>query len=122
MSDGYDHIEEIDLLEERLGQPLFRRDAEGAHVTDAGARLLPALSQMAHWATESRRIADGFESNPAGPVRVAAPPGTAFEHMRPRARIFIHPQTGERRVAQWANDPAECIRAPPPIIFRPRQQ
>ncbi len=75
----------IAALEERLGQPLFRRDAEGAHVTEAGARLLPALGQMARWATESRRIADGFESSPAGPVRIAAPPGTSFDLLVPFA-------------------------------------
>jgi DNA-binding transcriptional LysR family regulator len=75
----------IALVEERVGHSLFRRDVEGAHLTAASARLLPAVQQMARWATESGRIADGFDERPMGDVRIAAPPGTAHELLVPLA-------------------------------------
>jgi DNA-binding transcriptional LysR family regulator len=56
-------------------------------LTDAGARLLPAAEQMARWAGEFGRLAQGAEENPAGTVRIAAPPGLAVEVLAPLAAI-----------------------------------
>jgi len=72
-------------LEKRLGSQLFLRGKQGAELTEAGARLLPAAEQMARWATEFERLAQGAEENPAGIVRIAAPPGVAVDLLAPLA-------------------------------------
>ena len=72
-------------LEERLGCQLFTRGRSGTALTAAGARLLPAAEQMARWAGEFGRLAQGAEENPAGVVRIAAPPGLAVEVLAPLA-------------------------------------
>ncbi len=69
----------IAALEEDLGRALFRRDSDGAHLTPDGARLLEPAQQMARWAAEMQRAASGWEEAPTGVVRIAAPPGVAFE-------------------------------------------
>lgn len=77
----------IAALESRLGCQLFTRGKRGAELTDAGARLLPAAEQMARWAGEFGRLAQGAEENPAGIVRIAAPPGLAVEVLAPLAAV-----------------------------------
>ncbi len=72
-------------LEARLGSPLFHRGKQGARLTAAGARLVPAAEQMARWATEFERLARGAEESPAGVVRIAAPPGVAVDLLAPLA-------------------------------------
>ena len=74
-------------LEARLNCQLFTRGKQGALLTDAGARLLPAAEQMARWAGEFGRLAQGAEENPTGTVRIAAPPGLAVEALAPLAAI-----------------------------------
>lgn len=75
----------IAALEERLGRPLFRRDVEGAHLTEEGAKLTPGATEMARFAREVERIASDFDERPAGVVRIAIPPGTALELIVPFA-------------------------------------
>jgi DNA-binding transcriptional LysR family regulator len=75
----------IAALEGRLGCQLFMRGKRGAQLTDAGARLLPAAEQMARWAGEFGRLAQGAEESPTGTVRIAAPPGLAVEVLAPLA-------------------------------------
>jgi DNA-binding transcriptional LysR family regulator len=72
-------------LEKRLACQLISRGKQGADLTDAGARLLPAAEQMARWASEFERLAQGAEENPAGVVRIAAPPGIAVDILAPLA-------------------------------------
>jgi DNA-binding transcriptional LysR family regulator len=74
-------------LERKLGSQLFTRGKQGTELTDAGARLLPAAEQMARWAGEFGRLAQGAEEKPAGVVRVAAPPGLAVEVLAPLAKL-----------------------------------
>lgn len=76
----------IAALEEELGRALFRRDSEGAHLTAEGTRLLPAARQMSRWAAEMARLASGWEETASGQVRIAAPPGFAFEVLVPLAQ------------------------------------
>jgi DNA-binding transcriptional LysR family regulator len=76
----------IAALEERLGRPLFRRDADGAHLTADGKLLLPAAEQMARWAREVDLEARNFGSDPEGVVRIATPPGLAHGLLVPFAR------------------------------------
>jgi DNA-binding transcriptional LysR family regulator len=75
----------IAALERRLGCQLFTRGKRGTEMTDAGARLLPAAEQMARWAGEFGRLAQGAEESPTGIVRIAAPPGLAVEVLAPLA-------------------------------------
>ena len=75
----------IAMLEGRLGCALFTRSQQGALLTEAGARLLPAAEQMARWATEFGRLARGAEAHAEGVVRIAAPPGIAVDLLAPLA-------------------------------------
>jgi len=76
----------IAALEERLERALFRRDVEGAHLTDEGAKLKPAALGMARYAQELEEVATHFDDRPTGIVRCAVPPGIAYELMVPFAR------------------------------------
>jgi len=75
---------------------------EGAHLTEEGAKLHPPAIQMARFAGELHQIATDFDDRPAGMVRIAVPPGTAFDFMVPFARglkkslpeIQVHAITG----------------------------
>ncbi len=75
-------------LEGRLGVQLFQRGKQGAVLTEAGARLLPAAEQMARWAGEFERLARGADIGLAGPLRIAAPPGLAVEFLAPFAALL----------------------------------
>lgn len=77
----------IAALEGRLGCQLFTRGKRGTELTKDGARLLPAAEQMARWAGEFGRLAQGAEESPTGTVRIAAPPGLAVEMLAPLAAI-----------------------------------
>lgn len=78
----------VAALEEHFGRPLFRRDVEGAHLTPEAERLLPAAQQMARWAGELGRFASGWEDKPEGRVRIATPPGFAYDFLVPFAAEF----------------------------------
>jgi DNA-binding transcriptional LysR family regulator len=73
------------LLEERLGDQLFLRRTEGVIPTPLAERLLPAARRMAEWASEATRAVAGGERSPEGRVRIAAPPGVAFDLLAPLA-------------------------------------
>lgn len=81
-------------LEEDLGGPLFYRTVEGAGLTALGTQLLPAAEQMERWAAEWQRLAAGKAEAPAGRVRIAAPPGVAWDFLVPFAARLRqqHPQ------------------------------
>lgn len=76
------------LLEERLDGPLFVRGAGGVAPTPLGERLLPTARRMAEWATDAARVAAGGAGRPEGLVRVAAPPGVAFDFLAPLAGVL----------------------------------
>jgi DNA-binding transcriptional LysR family regulator len=84
----------IGALEQRLERALFRRDVEGAHLTEEGAKLKPAALEMARFAKELEQVAGSFDDRPAGVVRCAVPPGTAYEVMVPFAKQMkkTHPE------------------------------
>ena len=75
----------IQNLERRVSAQLFTRGKYGAEPTAAALRLLPAAEQMAKWAAEFGRAANGSEQSVAGVVKVAAPPGIAVEQLAPFA-------------------------------------
>lgn len=73
-------------LEEHVGSALFRRGVEGAMLTQAGHRLVPAATRMAESAGEWARLLESGDAAPTGRVRIAAPPGIAFDFLAPLAR------------------------------------
>lgn len=75
-------------LEDRLGYELFRRQAQGVVLTDEGERILAPARRMAEWAGEITRAASRHETAPSGLVRVAAPPGVAFDFVAPFAAML----------------------------------
>jgi len=72
-------------LEEQLDEPLFTRGTGGVTLTAAGERLRPLASRMAEWASEAGQAVAKGRRGPAGRVRIAAPPGVAFDFLAPFA-------------------------------------
>jgi DNA-binding transcriptional LysR family regulator len=72
-------------LEEAVGEALFDRQSHGASLTAAGQKLLPAAQSMAEWANEAELSVKKHTNLPEGKVRIAAPPGIAYEMVVPLA-------------------------------------
>jgi len=72
-------------LEEAVGEALFDRQNQGASLTVAGQKLLPAAQSMAEWANEAELSVKKQTYLPEGKVRIAAPPGIAYEMVAPLA-------------------------------------
>ncbi|HEY1960124.1 MAG TPA: LysR family transcriptional regulator [Polyangiaceae bacterium] len=72
-------------LESAIGEALFVRDQNGAHLTSFGERLLEPSRRMAEWAGEAERVAERTETAPRGVVRLTAAPGLAFDFLAPFA-------------------------------------
>ena len=81
-------------LEEAVGEALFDRQSQGASLTAAGQKLLPAAQSMAEWANEAELSVKKQTYLPEGKVRIAAPPGIAYEVVAPLAAKIRqqHPQ------------------------------
>ncbi|MFT4570395.1 MAG: DNA-binding transcriptional LysR family regulator [Hyphomicrobiaceae bacterium] len=107
-------------LEGRVGAQLFTRGKTGARLTDEGARLLPAAREMARWAGEFGRLASGAEAEAVGVVRVAAPPGFAFEFLAPLARIAKDRLPGIRLEVLAAVEHLELSRGVADLAMRTR--
>jgi DNA-binding transcriptional LysR family regulator len=86
----------IGLLEGRLDAPLFVRRTDGVTLTALGERLLPAAQRMADFAGDAARVVAGGERRPEGQVRVAAPPGLAFDFVAPVAGVLRRRAPGIR--------------------------
>jgi len=78
----------IGILEEHLDGPLFVRRPDGVTPTALAERLLPAARRMAEWASDAERVVAGGERAPEGRVRIAAPPGVAFDFLAPLAGVL----------------------------------
>lgn len=70
-------------LEEAVGEPLFERQTHGATLTAAGLKVLPAAQGMADWAAEAALSVTGQTFLPQGKIRIAAPPGIAYDLVAP---------------------------------------
>lgn len=81
-------------LEAAIGEALFERQSQGAYLTATGLRLLPAAQNMAEWANEAGLSVKKQTHLPEGKVRIAAPPGIAYEVVAPLAAKIRrqHPQ------------------------------
>jgi DNA-binding transcriptional LysR family regulator len=108
-------------LEERLGCQLFTRNKRGAQLTEAGANLLPAAKQMARWAGEFGRLAQGAEEEPAGTVRIAAPPGLAVEVLAPLAASLLHERPEIRLEVLASVDYIDLARGGADLAIRTRE-
>jgi DNA-binding transcriptional LysR family regulator len=75
----------IGLLEDQLDGALFVRRPDGVVLTALAERLLPTARRMAEWASDAQRVVAGGERRPEGRVRIAAPPGVAFDFLAPLA-------------------------------------
>lgn len=108
-------------LEEAIGEALFERGRSGATPTAAAARLTEAAHQMAEWAGEFGRLAEAPDARPEGVVRLAAPPGWAYDFLAPfaghiRARlpgVRLHLLSGVGFVDLAAGDADLAIRTRP---------
>jgi len=60
---------------------------EGTTLTSQGERWLEPARRMAEWAGELSRASEHAESSPSGIVRIAAPPGIAYDFVAPFARL-----------------------------------
>lgn len=70
-------------LEEQIGEAVFERNQRGIRLTPAGEKLLPAAERMAEWAHQAEQNMSVHPHLPEGRVRIAAPPGIAFELLAP---------------------------------------
>lgn len=115
----------IGRLEEQVGHTLFDRSRGGLIATDAAFALAPHVEAMRMNAIGAANELQGLESAPEGLVRLAVPPGIAFDlapsmHRRlrevaPKVRLEI---LAENRVVDIARREADIsVRA-----FRPTQQ
>ena len=66
-------------LEEAVGHALFDRRREGLEPTEAAVILLPHIEAMEASSTEAEALLSGLEREPEGVVRLAMPPGIAFD-------------------------------------------
>lgn len=71
----------IQALEARLQQQLFVRGKHGAEPTPAANKLSIAAHEMAKWAAEFQRVAQGSDEQLSGLIKIAAPPGVAVEQL-----------------------------------------
>lgn len=72
-------------LEEQVDEPLFTRGTGGITLTAGGERLRPLAQRMAEWASEAAHAVTKGRRGPEGRVRIAAPPGVAFDFLAPFA-------------------------------------
>lgn len=78
----------IQTLESRLQQQLFVRGKHGAEPTPTANRLSIVAYEMAKWAAEFQRVAQGTEDPLSGLIKIAAPPGVAVEQLPAFAASF----------------------------------
>lgn len=62
----------IDLLEDKIGAPLFTRGRDGMILTDKGLNLVTSAEAMGASAEDFERRATGLQETIAGPVRISA--------------------------------------------------
>jgi DNA-binding transcriptional LysR family regulator len=111
----------IAVLEETLGAALFWRGKAGAELTPEGARLLPAAQQMARWAAELGRLADGAAEAISGTVRIAAPPGIAVELLAPLAALARRELPGIRLEVYSSIEHVDLSRGSADLAIRTRR-
>jgi DNA-binding transcriptional LysR family regulator len=110
----------IGLLEERLDGPLFVRRPDGVTPTALAERLLPAARRMAECASDAERVVAGGERAPEGRVRIAAPPGVAFDFLAPLAGLLRRRVPGVRLEVRSDVDYVSLARGEADLALRSR--
>lgn len=105
-------------LEYEVGAKLFRRSVDGATLTSAGERLLPATRKMAEWAGELQRAAESADSSPQGLVRVTASPFVSFDFLAPFAGHVARKHPGLRLEVQSSVNYADLGRGEADLALR----
>lgn len=72
-------------LEMEIGETLFDRQSQGVSLTITGKKLLPTVQSMAEWANQAHFSVSKQSVLPEGKVKIAAPPGIAYEMVAPLA-------------------------------------
>lgn len=108
-------------LEVKLADALFVRGVGGAVLTAAGERLLPAARRMAESAGELWRLAAGGESRPEGVVRIAAPPGIAWEFLAGFASHVARVEPGLRLQVLSSIEYVDLARGDADLALRARK-
>ncbi|MDJ0637962.1 MAG: LysR family transcriptional regulator [Paracoccaceae bacterium] len=114
----------IDLLEERLGFPLFTRGRDGMQLTDKGADLVAMAGEMLCNATQFDRVASGLEERIKGTIRLSANeilgglllPGLIAEFMAEHPMIEIEIEVSNEASNLLSRDADIAVR-----MFRPTQ-
>ena len=78
----------IRLLEEELGTTLFRRHSRGVALTQAGHRLLPYTSKIAHLLAEARKAVQD-DGTPKGSLTIGSLETTAALRLSSRLASFV---------------------------------
>jgi|TARA_B110000208_G_scaffold9472_1_gene12093 DNA-binding transcriptional LysR family regulator len=98
---------------------LFTRGKHGAQATAAANDLQVAAQQMAKWAAESQRIANGSEDKLSGVVKIAACSEFAAEQIAPFAATLRKLQPQLRLEVLAAIDHVDLTRGAADIAVRP---
>jgi DNA-binding transcriptional LysR family regulator len=112
----------LDRLEKELGLSLFERGRDGAVITAAAEKLLPAAEDMARAMGEVGVALDAVEAEAEGVVRLTAPPGVAdvfvaptlarFQARHPKVRIDLDASVGYADLTRGEADLALRTRRP----------
>jgi DNA-binding transcriptional LysR family regulator len=108
----------VQRLEARLKQQLFIRGKHGAEPTAAAIKLKAAAEQMAKWATEFERLAEGVEDPLSGVIKIAAPPGVAVAQLAPFAALLRKLEPNLRLEVLSAVDHIDLTRGGADIAIR----
>src|SRR3954464_7389580 len=108
------------LLEEQLDGALFIRRPGGVVLTPLAESLLPAARRMAEWANDAQRLVAGGEHRPEGRVRIAAPPGVAFDFLAPLAALLRKRSPGLRLQGRAAVTYVSLARGDADLAIRAR--
>lgn len=108
----------LEGLEETLGTRLFDRTPEGALPTAAAGRLAPFAEGMEQAALGFAHGLEGFEVEPEGTVRLAAPPGLSDQFLARSLPGLVERHPGLRIELPSSTDYADLTRREADLALR----
>jgi len=106
--------QQIRLLEDHLGQPLFHRDRGQLHLTDAGRELMPGLTEAFDGVVQS--LARLVDSDDRAPIRISVAPSFASKWLIPRLDALRRAVPGmevqvdsSSQLVDLGNDDFDCV-------------
>ena len=85
---------QINELERRLGVRLFQRSTRAVRLTEAGAAYRTALGGVVDQAGQAAQIAESFQREAVGKIRVTAPDDIVDRYLIPAMAEFLAGQPG----------------------------